>query len=71
MKAWNPNLRSKTAVRTSDTRYFVDPSLAAASLRIDPNDLMNDLNTFGFFFESIAVRGHHLMHIQRSRKIWT
>ena len=56
MKAWNPNLRSKTAVRTSDTRYFVDPSLAAASLRIGPKDLMNDLNTFGFFFESLAVR---------------
>lgn len=56
MKAWNPNLRSKTAIRTSDTRYFVDPSLAAASLRIGPQDLINDLNTTGFFFEALAVR---------------
>ena len=56
MKAWNPNLRSKTAVRTSDTRYFVDPSLAAASLRVGPSDLMKDLNTMGFFFEALVVR---------------
>lgn len=56
MKAWNPNLRSKTAIRTSDTRYFVDPSLAAASLRIGPQDLINNLNTTGFFFEALAVR---------------
>lgn len=56
MRAWNPNLRSKTAARTSDTRYFVDPSLAAASLRIGPRDLANDLNTLGFFFEALAVR---------------
>ena len=56
MAAWNPNLRSKTAIRTSDTRYFVDPSIAAASLGIGPNDLMNDLNTFGLLFETMAVR---------------
>lgn len=56
MKSWNPNLRSKTAIRTSDTRYFVDPSLAVASLRIGPKDLVNDLNTLGFFFEALAVR---------------
>ena len=56
MKAWNPNLRSKTAIRTSDTRYFVDPSLAAASLRIGPQDLINNLNITGFFFEALAVR---------------
>ena len=56
MKAWNPNLRSKTAIRTSATRYFVDPSLAAASLRIGPQDLINNLNTTGFFFEALAVR---------------
>ena len=56
MKAWNPNLRSKTAIRTSDTRYFVDPSLAAASLRIGPQDLINNLNTTGFFVEALAVR---------------
>ncbi|KUE73561.1 AAA family ATPase [Candidatus Methanomethylophilus sp. 1R26] len=56
MKAWNPNLRSKTAVRTSDTRYFIDPSLAAASLRIGPKDLIGDIRTMGFFFEALAVR---------------
>lgn len=54
--AWNPNLRSKTAVRTSDTRYFVDPSLAAAALGTGPNDLINDLKTFGFIFESLCIR---------------
>ncbi len=56
MKAWNPNLRSKVAIRTSDTRYFIDPSIAAASLGFEPIDLMNDLNTFGFMFETLAVR---------------
>lgn len=56
MPAWNPNLRSKTAIRTSDTRYFVDPSIAAASLGIGPEDLMNDLNTFGLLFETMCVR---------------
>ena len=54
--AWNPNLRSKTAIRTSDTRYFVDPSLAAASLGLGPNDLINDLNTFGLIFETLCIR---------------
>ena len=54
--AWNPNLRSKTAIRTSDTRYFVDPSIAVASLGIGPNDLINDLNTFGFIFETLCIR---------------
>ena len=56
MKAWNPNLRSKTMIRTSDTRYFVDPSLAAASLRIGPRDLMNDLDMLKSLFEALAVR---------------
>lgn len=56
MPAWNPNLRSKTAIRTSDTRYFVDPSIAAASLGIGPEELMGDLNTFGFLFEALCVR---------------
>ncbi len=54
--AWNPNLRSKTAIRSSDTRYFVDPSIAAAALGIGPNDLINDLSTAGLFFENMAVR---------------
>ena len=54
--AWNPNLRSKTAIRTSDTRYFTDPSIATAALGLGPNDLINDLNTFGLIFETLAVR---------------
>lgn len=54
--AWNPNLRSKTAIRTSDTRYFADPSIAAAALGMGPDDLINDLNTFGLFFETLCVR---------------
>ena len=53
---WNPNLRSKTAIRTSDTRYFIDPSIAVAALGLGPNDLINDLNTFGLIFESLCVR---------------
>lgn len=56
MPAWNPNLRSKAAIRTSDTRYFVDPSVAAAALRLGPSDLIADLNTFGLLFETLAVR---------------
>ena len=56
MTAWNPNLRSKTAIRTSDTRYFVDPSIAVAALGIGPEDLLNDLNTFGLMFEALCVR---------------
>lgn len=56
MPAWNPNLRSKTAVRTSDTRYYVDPSLGVAALGLGPNDLVNDLNTFGLFFETMCIR---------------
>lgn len=56
MPAWNPNLRSKSTIRTSDTRYFVDPSIATASLGIGPRDLMSDLQTFGFIFETLCVR---------------
>ena len=55
-EAWNPNLRSKTAIRTSNTRYFTDPSIASASLGLGPNDLLNDFNTFGFLFETLAIR---------------
>lgn len=54
--AWNPNLRSKIAVRTSDTRYFVDPSIAVASLGLGPKDLINDIRTFGLIFESLCIR---------------
>lgn len=56
MPAWNPNLRSKSAIRTSDTRYYVDPSIAAAALGIGPQDLIADLKTFGFLFETLCVR---------------
>ena len=56
MPAWNPNLRSKTAIQSSETRYFVDPSIATAALTIGPQDLIGDLNTFGLYFESLAVR---------------
>lgn len=56
MPAWNPNLRSKTAIRTSDTRYFTDPSIAVAALGIGPQDLINDLETFGLLFETMCVR---------------
>lgn len=56
MPAWNPNLRSKVAVQSSETRYFIDPSIAAAALALGPQDLLNDLCTFGLFFESMAIR---------------
>ena len=56
MEAWNPNLRSKTAIRTSNTRYFVDPSIAAAALGLGPQDLIDDLNTFGLLFETMCIR---------------
>lgn len=56
MECWNPNLRSKTAIRTSATHYFTDPSIGVAALGIGPNDLFNDLNTMGLLFETLAVR---------------
>lgn len=56
MPAWNPNLRSKTAIRTSYTRYFVDPSIAIAALGVGPKDLLNNLLDFGFYYETLAVR---------------
>lgn len=56
MPAWCPNLRCKTPIRTGDTRYFVDPSIATASLGLGPHDLMNDLKTFGLVFETMAIR---------------
>lgn len=54
--AWNPNIRSKTAIRTSPTRHFICPSIAAKALNIGPNDLINDLNTYGLMFEDLVVR---------------
>lgn len=56
MPAWNPNLRSKSAIRSSDTRYYIDPSIACAALGLGPDDLINDLNTFGLLFECLCVR---------------
>ena len=56
MAAWNPNLRSKTSIRTSETRYYVDPSIAVTALGIGPKDLTNDLNTMGLLFETLCVR---------------
>jgi len=56
MRAWCPNLRCKTPLRTTDTRYFTDPSIAAAAMGLGPGDLLNDMPTFGLFFEAMAVR---------------
>ena len=56
MPAWNPNLRSKTAIRSSDTRYYIDSSIAVAALGLGPNDLMNDLETFSLLFETMCIR---------------
>lgn len=56
LPAWSPSLRSKSAVRTSDTRYFVDPSIVTVSLGAKPENLLADLRTFGFVFETLAIR---------------
>ena len=54
--AWNPSLRSKTAIRTSVKRQFVDPSIATAVMRLTPDGLFDDFNYFGFLFESLCDR---------------
>lgn len=56
LPAWNPNLTSKSAIRTTDTRYFTDPSIAAAALRIGPDDLIKSISYFGLIFETMCVR---------------
>jgi len=56
MPAWNPNLRSKTVIRSADTRYFIDSSIATAALGLGPNDLINDIETCGLFFETMCIR---------------
>jgi len=56
LPAWNPNIRSKTSIRTTPTRHFVDTSIALASLNVQPQELLNDFNSFGLFFEDFAVR---------------
>ena len=55
-EAWNPNLRSKTAIRTTHTRYFTDPSIGIAALGTNPGELTRDLDTMGLFFENLCVR---------------
>lgn len=54
--AWNPNIRSKARIKSSPTRQFVDPSIATAALGLGPDDLIDDLKTFGLYFESMCVR---------------
>lgn len=56
LPAWNPNIRSKTSIRSTPTRHFIDTSIACRSLGISPDDLKNDLESFGLFFEDFAVR---------------
>ena len=56
MEAWNPNIRSKTSIRSTPTRHFVDTSIACRSLGVSPEDLKRDLESFGLFFEDFAVR---------------
>ena len=56
MPAWNPNIRSKTSIRSTPTRHFVDTSIACRALGAGPEDLLNDLESFGLFFEDMAVR---------------
>lgn len=56
LPAWNPNIRSKTIIRSTPTRHFIDTSIACRALGVSPNELMNDLESFGLFFEDFAVR---------------
>lgn len=56
LPAWNPNIRSKTIIRSTPTRHFIDTSIACRALGVSTNDLMNDLESFGLFFEDFAVR---------------
>ena len=61
--AWNPNLRSKTAIRASDTRYFTDPSIGTAALGLGAKDLINDLQTMGLMFENLCIRDLRIMQM--------
>lgn len=56
LAAWNPNIRSKTSIRSTPTRHFIDTSIACRALGIGPDDLKRDLESFGLFFEDFAVR---------------
>ena len=55
LPAWNPNLRSRTAIRIRETRHFTDPSIGAAALGITPEGIYKDITTFGLLFESLVV----------------
>ena len=77
LPAWNPNLRSRTAIRMKDTRHFTDPSIGAAALGITPEGIFKDITTFGFLFESLVVHdlriyadtiGAHVYKYRDSRK---
>ena len=69
IEAWNPNLRSKTVVRSTSTRHFVDASIACQALGIKPADLMKDLNSFGLFFEDMAVRDLKIYSMRRGGEV--
>ncbi len=56
LSAWNPALHSKTVIRTSVKRHFVDPSIATAVMRLTPSRLLEDFSYFGFLFESLCTR---------------
>lgn len=56
LKAWQPSLRSKTGIRTSDKRHFTDPSIATALLELNPQSILDDFNLFGYLFEDLCVR---------------
>jgi predicted AAA+ superfamily ATPase len=70
IEAWSPMLRSKATIRSSDTRQFVDPSIAAAALGASPQDLMNDLNTFGLLFESLVLRDLRIYAEKNEGKVY-
>ena len=66
VRAWTPSLRNKEAIRSSETRYFVDPSIATAALDATPGDLMKDLRSFGYIFETLCMRDiRTYMEVQR------
>jgi len=56
LPAWSPSLRSKTAIRTTEKRHFVDPSIATAIMRINPEGVLSDFEYFGFLFEALCTR---------------
>ncbi len=56
ISAWNPNIRSKTAIRTSNKKSMIDPSLAVAALGCSPKDIMLDIRTYGLLFENLVNR---------------